>query len=534
MVCNHQCIIENPKKMIKRIIGILLLTVLSFSLVEAQPLKNVNSKLLRANGKLVRASSGFIIYSSQGATNSQVTLILRMSTGKSVVINWGDGKTSTASATSNTPYASSYSLKNQTFPITITGNLDGILRFECTSVAINLGNFTCISLLTNLLELSLANGIGLSLNINNISSTLVYFSSTNGNLPMVGSLSNLPNLAQLLLNTNGAITGILPSSGMTIISVTGSNLAFSVDITNNTGLTILSINASKSTVTGDGTNLVNLVNCSLYKNWGLTADISGWVNLTIFYNQGNPFSGSLTNLTHITSFYSPLGTTPTAYSGICSNMPISSYFFIAGDTNTVGGVVSNWTNATNILVSGNGNTIGGSTSGFSKLTYIALSGSSLTFTSIDLSSSVLLTNVVITGIPSITSITNPTHSLDIAQYDAYSNSLTSLDISGLSNLSTTLRGYSNTGLTTLSLPTINRQFTTVDFHNCALNTVYVDAIFAKLNAWYSTHTPTAGLTIELSGGTNSRPTGGNSNTDLVNLQSIFASTGKLLSVYLHP
>jgi len=166
---------------------------------------------------------------------------------------------------------------------------------------------------------------------------------------------------------------------------------------------------------------------------------------------------------------------------------------------------------------------------------VAISGPSLTYSSpVNLSNCNSITNVQIVSNPWVTSITNPTASSIITAYYCYSNALTSLDLSGLSNIGTDLRGYSNTGLTTLTLPTINRQFTNIDFHNCALNTASVDAIFAKLNAWYSAHTPTADLSIILNQGTNARPTGGTSNTDLVNLQANFTGAGKFLSVSLHP
>lgn len=105
----------------------------------------------------------------------------------------------------------------------------------------------------------------------------------------------------------------------------------------------------------------------------------------------------------------------------------------------------------------------------------------------------------------------------------------SLDCTPLTNLGGTFSCYNNTTLNHLYLPTINRQFDTVRADSCALDVTSVDSIFSKLNTWYLSHTPTANLSINTSGGTNGSLTGGSSNSDLVSLQSIFAGAGKLLN-----
>jgi len=88
-------------------------------------------------------------------------------------------------------------------------------------------------------------------------------------------------------------------------------------------------------------------------------------------------------------------------------------------------------------------------------------------------------------------------------------------------------------LTAITLPTINRQFTTFNAGSCALNLATVNDILAKLNTWFSANTPTSNLTVTLNGGTNSSPTGGTSNTDIVNLQSIFGAAGKTLFIFVN-
>lgn len=113
---------------------------------------------------------------------------------------------------------------------------------------------------------------------------------------------------------------------------------------------------------------------------------------------------------------------------------------------------------------------------------------------------------------------------------AYSCNVDKFDFSNLSNIGGDLRIYSNSNDTALVLPTINQQFTNINASNNALNRWSVDQLFKKLNIWYLSHPPTQNLTITINGGTNSAPTGGNSNTDIVSLGVIFNAAGKFINI----
>jgi len=131
----------------------------------------------------------------------------------------------------------------------------------------------------------------------------------------------------------------------------------------------------------------------------------------------------------------------------------------------------------------------------------------------------------------LTSVSLPTSSRTFtALYFNNCNLTGTLDISTLSNIGADFRCQSNTGLTTLTLPSsIAQSFTIFNAGACALNLASVNAVLSKLNTYYSSHAPTQNLTLTLNGGTNSSPTGGVFNTDLLNLQSVFTSAGKIFN-----
>ena len=113
------------------------------------------------------------------------------------------------------------------------------------------------------------------------------------------------------------------------------------------------------------------------------------------------------------------------------------------------------------------------------------------------------------------------------------SSLTNFDISPVTGAINSLDFSSNTLLASFAgYNWINTSTTSVNFQSCALNQSSIDAILSALNNYFSSHTPTNNLTLTINGGTNAAPTGGNSNTDAVNLQSIFTAGGKTLT-YLH-
>jgi hypothetical protein len=71
----------------------------------------------------------------------------------------------------------------------------------------------------------------------------------------------------------------------------------------------------------------------------------------------------------------------------------------------------------------------------------------------------------------------------------------------------------------------NFQFISTNLANIAadinnLDQTSVDGLFAALNTYFSTHTPIKNFNITIDGGTNASPTGGSSNTDIVNLRDV--------------
>jgi uncharacterized protein (TIGR02145 family) len=131
----------------------------------------------------------------------------------------------------------------------------------------------------------------------------------------------------------------------------------------------------------------------------------------------------------------------------------------------------------------------------------------------------------------ITQILNPTSSQLFQSYWAPKCNLTgTLDVSGLINLCNDFRVENNLNLTRILLPTLNQEIIYFDAFNCGLDLFTVDDIFAKLDTYYSSNSPTIGLTLSLAGGTNSPPTDCWDNVNIVSLQSIFGTAGKTLNI----
>lgn len=133
------------------------------------------------------------------------------------------------------------------------------------------------------------------------------------------------------------------------------------------------------------------------------------------------------------------------------------------------------------------------------------------------------------SLPSMTSISLPTSTQLFTDFQIRDTQVESLDLSGL-NLSEYIYCFNNTTMDVFILPTITHEFQGVLISNSSVDVAYIDAIYAKLNTYYSSHTPTKNLTINTAGGTNAAPTGGDTNTDIVNLQSIFSGAGKTLTI----
>ena len=70
-------------------------------------------------------------------------------------------------------------------------------------------------------------------------------------------------------------------------------------------------------------------------------------------------------------------------------------------------------------------------------------------------------------------------------------------------------------------------------NGCALDTSTIDTMFSKLNTYYSSNTPTHYLNVYASSGTNSPPTDGSSNADILNLESIFSGAGQTLTITIN-
>jgi len=138
------------------------------------------------------------------------------------------------------------------------------------------------------------------------------------------------------------------------------------------------------------------------------------------------------------------------------------------------------------------------------------------------------------GSPNLTSIAFPTSTEAFTQMEMQTSDLTgTLDVSGLANIGGIFNTSTNPNLQEILFPTFNDDFTTFYVNDCSLGLFTVDDIFSKMNAWFSSNTPTSSLTINTSGGTNMPPTDGSSNSDIVNLESIFDGAGKSLVITIN-
>jgi uncharacterized protein (TIGR02145 family) len=111
--------------------------------------------------------------------------------------------------------------------------------------------------------------------------------------------------------------------------------------------------------------------------------------------------------------------------------------------------------------------------------------------------------------------------------------VSTLDVSGLTGLSGNFWLSSNKRLNVLTLPTFTHQITSFDARDCCLNLTSVNDIFYKFNVWYTANSPASNAIINTSGGGNISPTGGMSNTDIVNIKAIFATAGKDASITIN-
>lgn len=124
--------------------------------------------------------------------------------------------------------------------------------------------------------------------------------------------------------------------------------------------------------------------------------------------------------------------------------------------------------------------------------------------------------------------------LNQLEYRAFGNDLTgTLDVSGLTGLATRFFVYGNSNLTQILLPDFSYEWADFDVTDCSLNQFTIDDIFSKMNDYYSSNTPTQALIIDADGGDNSPPTDGSSNSDILNLESIFSGAGQTLTININ-
>ena len=554
-----------------RKIAIILLFI--SSICSAQFVTNYHGQLIRVNGKPIYQPSVVYFYSNQGASNVQSSITLRMATGHSCIINWGDGTTTNVTATTNTAYTSSYTLQNRSILIQITGDLGYIQHFETSSNNINLSTFSSIKLLTGLLELKLANCSASLLNLANLNTGLTQL-STGSVQNITGSITPFVNLTLLDIEGNNcSVTGSAANATGLISYITSGSSTISTNITNLVNLQTLTVYGTP-TITGNCTNATGMLSINVQNSSTFSANLTGWTNLvfTQILDDNASISGALsstaitslniqstlatfsviiTPLSNLTALalkgpsivatgsinglnlvrYLLLNGTNITLSGSINNLsPTIYYLSIHGSGLIFSGSLTGRTSITTLVINGNNMTIGGSTTGIAATGYVNISGTSLTFTTIDASSMTAATSFTFVEGSTLISITNLTSSAVVTNYDCNGNGLTSLNLSGFTNLGGITYGYNNTGLITLTMPTINKQFTNIDFHGCALNQTSVDNLLAALDAYYSAHPPTANLSVAIQAGTNASPTGGSSNTNWVHILSIFTPLGKSASL----
>jgi hypothetical protein len=238
----------------------------------------------------------------------------------------------------------------------------------------------------------------------------------------------------------------------------------------------------------------------------LSGSITGKLLNYLYVGGNNTLSGSITDMINLT-------------------------VLVAGNNNTLTGSISALINLTQLIVLGN-NTISGSVSALVNLGTLQIIGSGIT--TLDCYALASLTNLQQYNNSNLTSIVTPTSTANLNMVYLYSDALTTIDFTNTTNIGGDIRIYSNSGNTTFTLPaTLTRAITRLDAHGNALNLTSVDDALAKLDAWYTANTPTANLTVDFTGGTNTSPTGGNSNVNKAHLESIFSAAGKLATIIVN-
>ena len=396
-----------------------------------------------------------------------------------------------------------------------------------------------------------------------------------GNDDIQGDLdfSDFPILTHISLDDNTDVTGItIPTSGSFIfLGADDCNITGELDLSNfgqnpispNTGairvrnnsnltsIVIPSTDASIGSFWVNGNNLTGTLDASGLTNWSggifqcyqnsnLTSILmpnSVTKNLTFYAYQCN-LTGEL-DLSEITGLNSAMRV---------DNNPNLTSLKLPVSSNTINQFYCNNTGITGTL-DVSGLILGGSflAHSNSNLTQILNPTSSQTFTAYqayDCSLNGTLDLSELTGLggsfncrgnSNLTQILNPTSSQTFTGYQSYSCDLTgTLDVSGLTGLGGQFLIHFNSNLDSLILPaSFSNSFSNFNVENCSLDQTSIDAIFSKLNSYYSSNTPTGSLIINADGGTNSPPTDGASNTDIQSLETIFSNASQDLTITIN-
>lgn len=99
------------------------------------------------------------------------------------------------------------------------------------------------------------------------------------------------------------------------------------------------------------------------------------------------------------------------------------------------------------------------------------------------------------------------------------SALTALDFTNVRHTGF-IRLNGNPALSSVIMGTITKGVGQLTVLGCALQTSNVNYLLSFLNTYFSANFPTQNLTFNASGGTNGSPTGGASNVDLVNLDTV--------------
>ena len=169
--------------------------------------------------------------------------------------------------------------------------------------------------------------------------------------------------------------------------------------------------------------------------------------------------------------------------------------------------------------------------GNSLLTTIIISFTSQTWSGFRCDSSAVtsldFSSVTFTGGGSLFINTNPITSIifknaaqSLGQFRAQLILAASIDLSNFT-ITNVILVQVNPNLVNLQSPTIyGTGLSVYTANDCALNLVSVNEIFSTLNIYFSANAPTGNLSVNVGSGTNASPTGGASNTDLVNLRDV--------------